>query len=88
MKRLIALAAIVGGVIAVAPFAREPRRRLAAAVSDGMRKRMQEMMARLPEDSPPKLVTSVLPQVRNQNEEIIRLLREQNELLRDLHATQ
>jgi hypothetical protein len=54
-----------------------------------MRKRMEHVMANLPEGSPPKLVMSVLPQVRNQNEEIIRLLREQNELLRQhTHTTQ
>ena len=54
-----------------------------------MLQRMEQMMASLPEDSPPKLVMSVLPRVRDQNEQIIALLREQNELLREqLHAAQ
>jgi ABC-type sugar transport system ATPase subunit len=89
MKRLLALAAIIGAVIAAGSLAREPRRRLGAAFSARMRKRMEQVMANLPEGSPPKLVMSVLPQVRNQNEEIIRLLREQNELLRQrVHTTQ
>jgi hypothetical protein len=46
----------------------------------------QRMMARmiegLPADSPPKLVMSILPRLREQNDEMIALLREQNELLR------
>lgn len=90
MKKLIAVGAIVsGGVIALQSLARRPRQRLAAAVRSRMRKRMEHMMASLPEGSPPKLVMSVLPQVREQNDEIIRLLREQNELLReDLRARQ
>ena len=46
-------------------------------------------MASLPEGSPPKLVMSVLPQLRDQNEQIIRMLREQNALLREhLHTGQ
>ena len=38
-------------------------------------------MASLPENSPPRLVMSVLPQLREQNNQIIGLLREQNALL-------
>ena len=40
-------------------------------------------MASLPEGSPPKLVMSVLPKLQEQNEQIIAMLREQNELLRE-----
>ncbi len=89
MKRLIALGAIVlGGVIAFQSLA-EPRRRLTVAVRRRILKRMEHMMASLPEGSPPKLIMSVLPQVRDQNEQMIRLLREQNELLREhLHTRQ
>jgi hypothetical protein len=43
---------------------------------------MARMMEGLPPDSPPKLVMSILPRLREQNDEIIALLREQNELLR------
>jgi hypothetical protein len=39
-------------------------------------------MDRMPPDSPPKLVMSILPRLREQNDEIVALLREQNELLR------
>jgi hypothetical protein len=34
--------------------------------------------------APPKLVMSILPKLRAQNDEIIALLREQNEFLRQL----
>jgi hypothetical protein len=83
MRRLLALGAIVAGVI----FARRllsteesgPDRRPAATIKQRM---MARMMEALPPDSPPKLVMSILPQLRQQNDEIIALLREQNELLR------
>jgi hypothetical protein len=44
---------------------------------------MEHMMASLPETSPPKLVMSVLPLLRDQNDQIIAMLREQNALLRE-----
>lgn len=84
MKRFIALGAIVlGGAIAFQVLARDPRRRLGSAVRQRMFKRMERMMAALPEGAPPKLVISVLPRLREQSDEILRLLREQNELLRE-----
>ena len=43
---------------------------------------MEQMMASMPEDAPPKLIMSVLPRLRDQNDEMIAMLREQNELLR------
>jgi hypothetical protein len=43
---------------------------------------MEQMMARLPDDAPPKLVMSILPRLRAQNDQIIALLQEQNGLLR------
>jgi len=43
---------------------------------------MEKMMANLPEDSPPRLVMSILPKLREQNDQIIAMLQEQNELLR------
>jgi hypothetical protein len=47
-----------------------------------MMKRMENVIAGLPENAPPKLVTSILPKLRAQNDQIITLLQEQNELLR------
>jgi len=47
-----------------------------------MRRRMMErMMEAMPDDSPPKLITSILPRLKEQNDEVLALLREQNELL-------
>lgn len=51
-------------------------------------KMMKKMMASMPEDSPPKLVMSILPHLQAQNEEILALLKEQNDLLRRLSAGQ
>jgi hypothetical protein len=83
MSRFIALAAVVAvGVIAVRSLPRVPRRRLTAAVNRLMLRRMEHMMAGLPENSPPKLIMSVLPRLRDQNDQIIAMLRDQHELLR------
>ncbi len=46
-----------------------------------MLKGLENMMANLPEGSPPKLVMSILPKLKAQNDQIIALLQEQNELL-------
>lgn len=51
-------------------------------------KMMKRMMASMPEDSPPKLVMSILPHLEAQNEKILALLEEQNNLLRQLSAGQ
>ena len=48
---------------------------------------MEHMMASLPEGTPPKLVMSVLPKLQAQNDQIIAMLREQNELLREQQRT-
>ncbi len=89
MKRLLVLGAIAVGVVIAFQSRGEPRRRLAAAARRRMLKRIEDMMASLPEDSPPKLIKSVLPQLRDQNDQMIRMLGEQNELLREhLHTRQ
>ena len=83
MNRFIALgAAVIGGVIAF-QLSQVPRRRLAAAINGRMLRHMEHMMASLPESSPPKLVMSVLPRLRGQNDQIIAMLQEQNALLRE-----
>jgi hypothetical protein len=71
-RKLLAVGAIIGGVIAV--------RRLWPAKGRG--RMMERMMARMPPDSPPRLVMSILPRLREQNDELLALVREQNELLR------
>ncbi len=83
MKPLTALGlAAVGGVIAFQCLPPEVRGRLTARVKHRMTKKMERMMASLPENAPPKLIMSVLPKLQAQNEEILAMLREQNELLR------
>jgi hypothetical protein len=47
---------------------------------------MKRMMDSMPEDSPPKLVMSVLPRLQEQNDQILALLKEQSDLLRQLSA--
>lgn len=82
MNRLIPMgAAIFGGVVAAVLVSGAPRR-MGASMRRRMFTRMEHMMASLPEGSPPRLVMSVLPRLREQNDEIIAMLREQNELLR------
>ncbi|WP_136414550.1 hypothetical protein [Herbaspirillum sp. ST 5-3] len=84
MNRLIVLgAAVFGAVIAFRSLSTAPRRSLGSALSRRMLRHMEHMMASLPENSPPKLVMSVLPGLREQNEQIIAMLREQNALLRE-----
>jgi len=45
------------------------------------RKMMKRMMDAMPEDSPPKLVMSILPRLQEQNDQVLVMLKEQNELL-------
>lgn len=83
MHRFIALGvAAIGGAIAFRFLSKESRRRLGDALNRRMLRHMERMMASLPDNSPPKLVMSVLPQLHDQNDQIIAMLREQNALLR------
>ena len=83
MNQFIAVgAAVVGGAI-VFQLSKARRRRLAAAINRRMLRHMEQMMASLPESSPPKLVMSILPRLRDQNDRIISMLQEQTALLRE-----
>lgn len=83
MHRFIALGiAVIGGVIAFR-LSQAARRRLGTAFSRRMLRHMDHMMMSLPESSPPKLVMSVLPRLRDQNDQIIAMLQEQTTLLRE-----
>lgn len=46
------------------------------------RRLMERVMDAMPEDSPPKLINTILPRLKQQNDEILVLLKEQNDLLR------
>ena len=71
-RKLLAIGAAIGGVIVAQRLLR----------ARGRGRIMERMMERMPPDSPPKLVMSILPRLREQNDEIVALLREQNEWLR------
>ncbi len=43
---------------------------------------MEKCMDAMPEDSPPKVMTSGIRRMQEQNDELVALLREQNKLLR------
>ena len=84
MKTQIAIGLVgVAGVIAFRCLPREVRGRLTSAIKHRISQHCEHMMADLPEGSPPKLVMSVLPKLQEQNDQIIVMLREQNELLRE-----
>jgi hypothetical protein len=84
IRRVLALGAVaVGGVIAAGRLLPSRGRGLEGRAGPTLRQRMMaRMLEGLPPDSPPKLVMSILPRLREQNDEIIALLREQNEILR------
>lgn len=87
MKRYVILGAIVaGGMIAFQRFGGASRRRMRGELRRRMIKGMERMMENLPEEAPPKLIMSVLPRLREQNDQIIAMLKEQNELLRAQHT--
>jgi hypothetical protein len=71
-RTLLSAGAVIGGGVAARRF----------LASGGRGRIMERMIDRMPLDSPPKLVMSILPRLREQNDEIVALLREQNELLR------
>jgi hypothetical protein len=64
-----------------AVFGEKSRGRLSGRLGQRMIAGLEHLMADLPEDTPPKLVMSILPRLREQNDQIIAMLREQNELL-------
>ncbi len=72
-----------GGAIAFGFLPQKARDRLTAPLRRWMSGHVEHMMARLPDNAPPKLIMSLLPKLQAQNDQIIALLREQNELLRE-----
>ena len=77
----------VASAIAFRCLPREMRGRLTSGIKHRMSERVEHIMAGLPESSPPKLIMSVLPKLKVQNEQIIAMLQEQNELLRKQQST-
>lgn len=84
MKTLIALGSVaVTAVIAFRYFPPPSRKRLTDGIRNRILKSCEHMVASLPEEAPPKLIMSVLPKLQAQNDQILAMLREQNELLRE-----
>ena len=86
MGRLLLIVAIIGlaGFLDHKASAQTgPRESGFKALRNGM---IMRMMASMPEGSPPKLVMTILPRLQAQTEDILALLREQNDLLRRLGA--
>ncbi len=77
----------VAGVIAFRCLPREVRGRLGSIIKHRISQRCEHMLAGFPEGSPPKLVMSVLPKLQAQNDQIIAMLKEQNEILRERQHT-
>ena len=88
MKPFLVIIAVAGTAVLVGQqlsAQNQPRRNGFA----GMRhKMMKRMMAAMPEDSPPKLIMSILPRLKEQSEQILALLEEQRDLLRRLAEKQ
>ncbi len=85
-KLLFRLAILVGIAYAIRTLlADEGRRKQLGQLPATMMERCMEMM---PEDSPPKLMMSGLSRVQEQNEQMLALLREQNEVLRERLSSQ
>ena len=85
MNRMLLLTPIaLGGVFAarhlLTPDQRDNLSRLPATM-------MKQCMEHMPEDFPPKVMTSGVRRLQSQNDEILALLREQHELLRRRAAT-
>jgi hypothetical protein len=92
MKRLVFLTALgVGGAVAlrrlVSPERRERISQLPTAMRGRAMERMARMMEEMPEDFPPKVFMSTMRRLQEQNEELLALMREQNDLLREQLAT-
>ena len=84
MGRFLLTATLAGTALFVGYQLLTPRRSQRAGFSVLRQKIMRRMMDAMPADSPPKLVMSILPRLQKQNEQILILLKQQNELLHKL----
>ena len=80
----LAIGAAIAGTMAVRRLVpAERREELRERLSRVPGSMMEGMMERMPEDAPPKVMTSGVRHIQEQNEELLALMREQNELLRE-----
>jgi hypothetical protein len=88
MGRFLLTVTIAGAALFVGYQLLAERRPQRASFAAMRRKMMKRMMDAMPEDSPPKLVMSILPRLQEQNDQILVLLKEQNDLMRQRSAKQ
>ncbi len=74
--------AAIAGAVATLLSSKDRRERLTTRMEERMANRMEKAMDRLPDEAPPNLVRNVMPKLAEQHEEMLSLLREQNELLK------
>lgn len=86
MSRFLLTIAVAGTALFVGHRLLAQSRPQRASFAAIKRKMMKRMMDAMPEDSPPKLVMSILPRLQEQNDQILALLKEQTDLLRQLSA--
>jgi hypothetical protein len=83
MSRFLLTTAIAGAALFVGHQLLAQSRPQRAGFAAMRRKLMKRMIDAMPEDSPPKLVMSILPRLQEQNDQILALLKEQTDLLRN-----
>lgn len=88
MKQFPLFIAIGGAAALIGYTLSRPTGARQGAFTEMRNRGMKRMMASMPEDSPPKLIMSILPVLREQNANILALLEEQADLLRRLEAGQ
>ena len=86
-KVLLLMAILLGGVIAVRCLLPAEGRAglsgLPAAMMGRMGRMVEACMEHMPDEAPPKVMMSGMRRMQEQNEQLIVLLREQNDLLRE-----
>jgi len=83
MSRFLLTIAIAGAALLVGHQLLAQSGPQRASFAGMRRKIMKRMIDAMPEDSPPKLVMSILPRLQEQNDQILALLKEQADLLRE-----
>lgn len=81
------LTVTIGGAALILGYQLGSRGKTIRAGFAGMqRKLMKRMIGMMPEDSPPRLVVTIMPRLQEQNDQILNLLKEQSDLLRQVSA--
>ena len=84
MKKLFLMVAVVVGIAAVVRrlVPAERRAEFQESLAQAPGAMMEHCMDMMPEDSPPKVMVSSFRRFEEQNDELVRLLRSQNRLLK------